>query len=377
MRVVLLGVTHGGWVLLFWDVCCWLYVWKHWSESSWKRFWILEQMTGASTLLFGFSSFSRRDLRALYVVSRTITSTVSRTILTPFFFFFFWIRMECCADCLVMFGGYFLAKCWWLGLLEVAGKSLVGVSAACRIHGDSFPASFQLGWGITIIKNERAKSLFKGAGANILCVVASAGVGDSEFKEGIYAKVDAKVVLIKLCDGHYKGWKWVGFGLVGSCFLLNPVCLALSRPNQSSWIRIRFCSDSTISRRTLGKNKLVNFTDKVPKNLYCTMAPKRKRLSQSIGNRATTVKSCEVSHQDFVSISAYATYMDEICNNRPLALEREVFLDEIGDDIITKWIKRINWQNLMKIKGVAYPHFPANIASPLMFLEETFIFFIH
>ncbi|KAF9607661.1 hypothetical protein IFM89_037894 [Coptis chinensis] len=28
-----------------------------------------------------------------------------------------------------------------------------------------------------IIKNERAKSLFKGAGANILCVVASAGVG--------------------------------------------------------------------------------------------------------------------------------------------------------------------------------------------------------
>ncbi|KAF9624812.1 hypothetical protein IFM89_014197 [Coptis chinensis] len=77
------------------------------------------------------------------------------------------------------------------------------------------------------------------------------------------------------------------------------------------------------------------------------------------------MKSCEVSHQDFVSILAYATYMDKICNNRPLALESEVFLNEIGDDIITKWIKRINWQNLMKIKGVAYPHlvklFYANI----------------
>ncbi|KAF9591981.1 hypothetical protein IFM89_011113 [Coptis chinensis] len=98
-------------------------------------------------------------------------------------------------------------------LQTLAGKSLAGVSAACRIHGDSFPASFQLGWGITIgawhvsypidivrrrmmmtlgevlkykssfdafsqiIKNEGAKSLFKGVGANILCAIASDGVG--------------------------------------------------------------------------------------------------------------------------------------------------------------------------------------------------------
>ncbi|KAF9602471.1 hypothetical protein IFM89_028022 [Coptis chinensis] len=52
---------------------------------------------------------------------------------------------------------------WDILLHFAAGKSLVGVSTTCRIYG--------------IIRNERAKSLFKGAGANIFCAVASVGVG--------------------------------------------------------------------------------------------------------------------------------------------------------------------------------------------------------